>query len=72
MELQREYLVDSDVVTFVTDIGDIKVYSTENADSEDVTFYFVKKNKVLKQLYVEADCAQNSGYLSSARFSEVN
>ena len=71
MKLEREFMIDSDVVEFTTKIGDIFVYSCVEDGSSIITYYFVKKDTVIQKLYIEADCGQNEGYISNIYFSDV-
>ncbi len=52
---------------------DLKFYEleSESENSEYKTVFIVLNNEVLKTIFIEADCGQNTGFISEFTFKDV-
>ncbi len=68
LELVKEFMIGGNVVERETSFSGIDVYRVKSNCDDEAIIYFVKGDKVVQSLKVEADCGQNMGYISGLEF----
>lgn len=71
MKVEQSYVIDGAVVEKISSFEDLEVYSYD-PDENSTTLFFCKKGKVVKKLFVSADCAQNCGFISNLAFGNAD
>jgi len=71
MKVTKEIIIDGQVVKELYKMDDFTVYEHNDPQCSSVTLYFAKKDEVVHKLYIDADCCQNSGFVTDINFTKV-
>ena len=71
MQVEKGYSIDGLVVEKIASFMGLDIFSHET-DESCTTLFFCKKDKIIQKLMIQADCAQNCGFISDIDFVNVD
>ena len=74
MKVEKSFTIDGELVQEVFKKGNTTVYQTEEKNGDSgATLYFVnsQSNVIQFKLFVDADCNQNFGFVSTIDFTDI-
>ena len=72
MNVEMKVVINGRPCSKVFQKNDIIVYSVDNCDSSEEILYFAKGEKVLFMQTINADCGQNTGFISGIDYEGFN